>query len=138
MTLLPLNAAVIGMVALVTAGLMGYWHLSTRGSWKLWPAGRSLMILLAVITVITANAAVHIVVPKYPGKVELYFALYLLLLAALIGIGFTIRSEMRKGKARLLEKKPKDPTGPVTITVATENQETADKIKEGSTDGQTS
>jgi hypothetical protein len=123
MTLIPLNAAVIGLVALVTLGLMVYWHVATRGSWKLWPAGRSLMILLGVITIITANAAINVLLPRYPGKVGLYFGLYLLLLAALIGIGFTIRSEMRKGKARLLEKKPEDPTGPVTIIVATKNQE---------------
>ncbi|WP_324644143.1 hypothetical protein [Pseudarthrobacter sp. LT1] len=126
MTLIPLNAAVIGLVGLVTIGLMVYWHRSTRGSWKLWPAGRSLMTLLGVIVIITVNAAVNVLLPRYPGKVELYFGLYLLLLGALIHIGYTIRAEMRAGKARQMQKSKRGTTGPVTVVVATENKETPD------------
>lgn len=122
----PLNALVIGLVGLVTIGLMIYWHRATGGSWKLWPAGRSLMQLFGVIVIITGNAAINVMVPRYPGKVELYFGLYLLLLAALIRIGFTIRSEMRKGKARQREKQPHHTTGPISVIVATENKEYPD------------
>jgi len=81
------------------------------------------MTLLGVIVIITVNAAVNVLLPRYPGKVELYFGLYALLLAALIHIGFTIRSEMRAGKARQLQK---NTAGPVTVVVATENKETPD------------
>lgn len=122
MTLLPLNAAVIGVVALVTLGLMVYWHCKTKGSWKLWPAGRSLMQLFGVILIITTNAAANIMIPQYPGKIALYFGLYLLLLAALIKIGYTIRSEMRIGQAKRQDKDPAA-TGPVTVIVASANTE---------------
>lgn len=122
----PLNALVIGLVGLVTIILMIYWHRATGGSWRLWPAGRSLMQLFGVIVIITINAAINVLVPRYPGKVELYFSLYLLLLAALVRIGFTIRSEMRKGKAKLQSKQLATTTGPVTVIVATENMESAD------------
>lgn len=104
MTLVPLNAILIGLVALTAIAVMVYWHCVTNGAWKHEPAGRSLMILLLVIGIITLNASVNIFVPKYPGKIELYFALYFVMLAALIGIGFTIRSEMRRGKAKLDER----------------------------------
>lgn len=126
MTLLPLNAAVIGLVALVTLGLMAYWHFRTRGSWKEWPAGRSLMQLFAVIFILTGNAAINILVPPYPWKIHLYFGLYILLFVALIRIGFTIRSEMRKGLAREAAAAKKPKTGPVTVVVASENKEAAD------------
>ena len=104
MTLLPLNAILIGLVAITAFAVMVYWHFVTHGAWKNEPAGRSLMILLLVIGVITLNASINIFVPKYPGKVEVYFALYFVMLSALIGIGFTIRSEMRRGKAKLKDK----------------------------------
>lgn len=133
MMLLPLNAAVIGVVALVTLALMIYWHVKTKGSWRLWPAGRSLMQLFGVILIITTNAAVNILIPLYPGKIALYFGLYLLLLAALIKIGFTIRSEMRIGQAKRQDKNPSS-TGPITVTVASTNTEdpagVAEKILE--------
>ena len=123
MTLLPLNALLIGLVSLTAIAVMIYWHIVTHGSWRQWPAGRSLMILLFVIATITANAGINIFLPRYPGKVVLYFALYLVMQAALIGIGFTIRSEMRRGKARL-QNKHSEFNGPVIVTVATTNDET--------------
>ena len=135
MTLTPLNALVIALLGPLALAVMFYWHRATKGSWKLWPAGRSLMTLLGVIVIITVNAAVNVMLPRYPGKVELYFGLYLLLLAALIHIGFTIRAEMRAGKARLLEKRPHSPSGPVTVTVATENTEAPQTGREGGDDG---
>lgn len=104
MTLLPLNAILIGLVSATSFAVMIYWHIVTRGSWKQEPAGRSLMILLSVIGVITGNAAINIFIPRYPGKFELYLFLYIVMQAALIGIGLTIRSEMRRGKAKLNEK----------------------------------
>jgi len=126
MTLLPINALLIGLVALTAISVMIYWHVVTRGSWKHEPAGRSLMMLLLVIAVITANAAINIFMPKYIGKVALYFGLYIVMQAALIRIGFTIRSEMRRGKAKL-ERKGPNYKGPITVPVATVNEETHSK-----------
>ncbi|ALY10574.1 hypothetical protein FDH86_gp039 [Arthrobacter phage Tank] len=119
--LLPLNALVIALVGALTLAVMIYWHVSTKGTWKKWPAGQSLMLLLGIITVITFNAAANILLPSYWGKIELYFGLYGLLLFAIAFIGWTIRREMRRGKARLREKHPK--SGPVTVIVATTNEE---------------
>jgi hypothetical protein len=124
MMLLPLNALLIGLVAVTSISVMIYWHVITGGTWKHEPAGRSLMILLLVITVITTNAAVNIFLPRYMGKVELYFTLYFVMQAALVHIGLTIRSEMRKGKARL-QKNNSASTGPATVTVTATNKESA-------------
>lgn len=41
MTLIPLNAAVIGLVALVTLGLMIYWHRATVSRSLWWPGAKS-------------------------------------------------------------------------------------------------
>lgn len=117
------NAAVIGLVGLATLGVMIYWHIVTKGTWKQWPAGRSLMLLLTIITIITLNTTVNILLPAYWGKIELYFSLYAVLLFAIGFIGWTIRSEMRKGKARLQRKKTPPPTGPINVVVASANEE---------------
>ncbi|QWY81334.1 membrane protein [Arthrobacter phage Rizwana] len=121
-SLLPLNALVIAVVGVCTLVVMIYWHTVTKGTWKRWPAGQSLMLLLAIIAVITLNAAVNILVPHYWGKVGLYFGLYGALILAIFFIGWTIRKEMRKGKARLVSKTT-TPTGPVNVIVADTNEE---------------
>ena len=42
-TILKLTASAFAFVVIL------YWHLSTKGTWKDWPAGRSLMTLLMII-----------------------------------------------------------------------------------------
>lgn len=121
--LLPLNAILIGLVAATSFTVMIYWHFVTKGTWKHEPAGRSLMILLLVIGIITANSAVNIFIPRYPGRIALYFGLYIVMLAALIGIGFTIRSEMRRGKAQLQSKLEIPRAGTVTVTTVVTTDE---------------
>lgn len=126
--LLPLNALVIALVGVVTLVVMVYWHVSTKGTWRKWPAGQSLMLLLGIITIITVNSAINILLPMYWGKVELYFGLYAVLLFAIAFIGWTIRREMRRGKARMHQNKnPK--TGPVSVIVATTNEESPHGIE---------
>lgn len=127
MTLLPINGIIIAAVFVAALAVIIYWHRVTRGSWKDWPAGRSLMGLLTVIVLISGMAATNVLFlpPAWPGKVVVYLALYSLVFVALIYIGGTIHHEMKRGKARLQQKKPHDPTGPVTVTVATKNEEEA-------------
>ena len=74
----------IGLVSAASATVMAYWWITTRGNWWQWPAGRSLMALLAIITVITANAVLHSVFPV-PAHVKAitYAALYLLMLSSM-------------------------------------------------------
>lgn len=128
MTLLPLNGVVMFIVALTALGVIAYWWIATRGSWMQWPAGRSLMGLLLIITVIAGWAGLNTTVlpPKYDIKVPSYFILYGVLELALLIIGVTIHREMKRGKARLQEKKPHNPTGPVIVTVASINEEKPD------------
>jgi hypothetical protein len=126
MTLLPLNGWFMLAVAATAIAVIIYWWIITRGSWMQWPAGRSLMGLLAIIAVIAGWAGLNTLIlpPRYPLKIVSYLALYGVLEVALMVIGLTIHREMKRGKARLLEKRPNNPTGPVTVTVATENTET--------------
>lgn len=101
--LLILNFALIGLVAAVALTIMIYWHFATRGAWRAYSSGRSLMGLLVIIFFITGNAAVQWAVPlPVEVKAPFYFALYLIFAYALAMIGFNIRKEVRRGKA--LEK----------------------------------
>lgn len=124
MTLTTLNGLLMFAVALVAAADMVYWWVKTRGTWRQWPAGRSLMGLLFIIVLISGWAGLNTsVFPKaYAWKSESYALLYLLLFTALLVIGFTIRSEMRKGKAPLYSKDPAQ-TGPVKVILASTNEE---------------
>lgn len=101
MGLQPLNVVLIGLVSAASAAVMAYWWITTRGNWWQWPAGRSLMALLAIITVITANAVLHSVFPV-PAHIKAitYAALYLLMLSSMGFIGCTIRTEMLRGRTR--------------------------------------
>lgn len=125
MTLLPLNGIFMLAVAFTAIAVMSYWWIVTRGSWMHWPAGRSLMGLLLIIAGISGWAGINTLIlpPRYEGKIISYFVLYAVLELALIVIGVTIHKEMKRGKARLKRKNPSH-TGPVTVTVATTNEET--------------
>lgn len=128
-TLLPLNGIFMFIVAGTAIAVMAYWWAVTHGSWMHWPAGRSLMGLLAIIAVITAWAGLNtFVLPAhYELKIFSYFALYAVFEVALVLIGITIHREMRRGAARLLERK-KAPAGPVIVTVATINDTTPEGV----------
>lgn len=102
-TLYIINSLLIGAVALVALGIMIYWHRATAGGWRCYPSGKSVMGLLAIIFLITANAAIQTLVAPYvpmPVRAGFYFGLYLLFIAALLHIGFTIRKEIRRGRAQ--------------------------------------
>jgi uncharacterized membrane protein YfcA len=111
-------------VCFTAIGVIIYWWRATRGSWMDWPAGQSLMGLLAIIAVISGWAGLNTFVlpPRYEWKIFSYFVLYGVLELSLLWIGRTIRNEMRRGKARQVKKKV-PATGPVTVVVATENKE---------------
>lgn len=109
-TLYIINAVLIGAVSLVALTIMVYWHRATRGGWKLYPSGRSLMGLLGIIFFITLNAAVQITLPPsipLMAKAVFYFFLYLVFIFALVSIGLTIRKEIRIGQAK--ESHPSHP-----------------------------
>lgn len=135
-TLLPLNGIFMFTVSATAIAVMAYWWIVTRGSWMQWPAGRSLMGLLAIIALITAWAGLNTLVlpPRYDFKIISYFVLYGIFEAALLVILATIHREMKRGAARLRAKKPANPTGPVIVTVATIN----DTDPEGNPDDKTS
>jgi hypothetical protein len=127
-TLLPLNGIFMLIVAGTAIAVMAYWWAATKGSWMDWPAGRSLMGLLAIIAVISGWAGLNTIVlpPRYDGKIISYFVLYGLLETALVIIGVTIRREMKRGAERARKKQEKPSTGPVTVVVASENKEMPD------------
>lgn len=127
MTLLPLNGWFMLAVSGTALAVIIYWWIATRGSWMHWPAGWSLMGLLAIISIISGWAGLNTFVlpPRYDLKIPSYFVLYGLLEFALIAIGTTVHREMRRGKARQVQKSKngKAPTGPVTVIVASTNEE---------------
>lgn len=118
--------ALIGIVSLVAAETIFYWHRATKGTWKEWPAGRSLMYLLIIIASGFGFGVVNQFLGQYPLRPVIGFGLYVLFIAALVVIRLTIRAEMRRGQRKVKTTLP-TATGPVDITVATENQETPDE-----------
>lgn len=103
-----------------------YWWKATKGTWKHYPAGRSLMGLLGIIAVGFGWGVISRILGDYPGRSIIAVTLYLSFIGALVLIGLTIRKEMRLGKRRMRERFPTH-TGPVTVTVATKNEETPDE-----------
>lgn len=101
MGLQPINVVLIGSVTLAAASVMAYWWVKTRGTWWRWPAGRSLMALLGIITAITGNAVIHSVI-RFPPEVKTitYSILYVMMLSSISLIGGTIRAEMIRGQQR--------------------------------------
>lgn len=118
-----ITAVLLLGISLIASTVIGYWHGVTRGTWRQWPAGQSLMALLVIIAVGFGFGGVNRFLGDYAAKDFILIALYTTFAAALVIIGLTIRKEMHDGKERLRQHKPKDPTGPVIITVATTNQE---------------
>lgn len=120
MTTETISAILLGLISLTAGGVVLYWHLATRGTWRRWPAGRSLMGLLSIISIGFGFGAMNRHLGNYPAKFALAAVLYSLFWLALLFIGTTIRAEMRAGKARASAASS---TGPVTVAVACTNEE---------------
>lgn len=119
-----INSLLLGLISLTAFIVIFYWHGATRGTWKHWPAGRSLMGLLGIIAVGFGYGVVNALIGPagYPGKPVIGFALYFVFVGAIIFIGATIRKEIRRGRSK--ERHPSNPpTGTIDITVATEEKE---------------
>jgi hypothetical protein len=114
-----LSAIFLGAVTLAASWVIIYWHFATKGTWREWPAGRSLMGLLAIIAVGFGFGVVNRILPMPLGKTIVGVGLYALFVSAIIFIGLTIRKELRVGRAK--EHHPANPnTGTIDITVATD------------------
>ena len=122
MTAPLLNVILIGIVSSVAFETIWYWHRNTRGTWRDWPAGRSLMYLLLIIAFGFGYGVVNQFLGQYPARPVVGFLLYVMFIGALVVIRITITAEMRRGKKRLKTKLPTT-TGPVDVTVATTNEE---------------
>lgn len=85
-------------VALTAAWTIFYWHISTKGAWRKWPAGRSLMSLLAIICIGYCWRVVNRLVPDYALEEPLLGMLYICFSIALIRISRTIRKELAAAK----------------------------------------
>jgi hypothetical protein len=120
-----LTTILLGIIAAVAAWVIIYWHVATKGTWKEWPAGRSLMGLLGIIAVGFGYGVFNRLLGPWPGQPVTSMVLYAAFVWAIIWIGLTIRKEMRFGKKRSAEKFPIH-TGPVTVVVASKNEETPD------------
>lgn len=122
-----INSLLLGLISLTAFIVIFYWHGATSGTWKKWPAGRSLMGLLGIIAVGFAYGVVNALIGPdgYPGKGIISFGLYLIFVGAIIFIGTTIRKEILRGRAK--EHHPSHPqTGTIDITVATDKETSND------------
>lgn len=118
------------LIAAIAASVIVYWHVATRGAWSHWPAGRSLMALLGIITVGHAWRGVNrLVGAEYVSKDPVSVVLYAVFAMTLVLVGFTIRRELRAGKARVVvaDEEPADPsdlpTGMVAVVLTTTTKE---------------
>lgn len=89
------NAVIITIVAVTTLAVMIAWHVRSRGAWWRYPAGQSVMGLLAIQFVILANAAFSTLYGPYDARALVYVVLYLVLELAIIGVGISILSASR-------------------------------------------
>jgi protein-S-isoprenylcysteine O-methyltransferase Ste14 len=122
MTTSLVNVILIGVVSLIAFETIIYWHTNTKGTWKNWPAGRSLMYLLLIIAFGFGFGVFNQFLGDYSLRPHIGFVLYVLFIGALIVIRITIRAEMKRGKQRLKATLPTtDDT--IDVTVATENEE---------------
>lgn len=116
----------LAVISIIASWVIIYWHTITRGSWRQWPAGQSLMTMLIIIAVGFGVGAANRLIGDYHVKDFILMGLYAAFAGALVVIGLTIRKEMRAGKQRLREKGKTEP-GPVIVTVASINEEKAEE-----------
>ena len=114
------------LISTTSISVIGYWHLATHGTWRQWPAGQSLMALLAIIAAGFGWGGVNRLLGDYALKQPILCVLYGGVVIALVMIGVTIHKEMAAGKARIAATEKKDHTGLVTIVVATTPEEKSD------------
>lgn len=122
-----ISAALLGVISVVAAWVAIYWHVMTKGTWRHWPAGQSLMGLLSIIAIGFGFGVFNRLMGQYPGRAAIGMILYALFVGAIIMIGLTVRKEMRHGKKKLREKHP-DHTGPLSVVVATTNEERPEDV----------
>lgn len=116
-----LNVILIAMVSGIALETVVYWHRKTRGTWRDWPAGRSLMYLLLIIGIGFGYGVVNQFFGQYPARPLIGFGLYIGFIAALVIIRFTIRAEMRSGERRHLKTVLPTEDGARQVVVASEN-----------------
>lgn len=121
-----LSAVLLGLIPLVAGTVVIYWHTATRGTWRQWPAGRSLMGLLGIITVGFAYGVLNRFLGQYPARFAIAVALYALFIGAIIFIGLTIRKELRRGQSIQHHPSNQPNTGTIDITVATDKEPSHD------------
>lgn len=119
----PITLILLAIIAAVALETVIYWHVQTKGTWKDWPAGRSLMYLLVIIATGFGYGVLNRFLGEYPARTAVSFILYAAFVGALIVIRGTIRAEMRKGRREKLKTKLPTNTEPVEIIVATTNKE---------------
>lgn len=119
-----ISAILLGLVAFSAGTVCAYWHLATRGTWRDWPAGRSLMGLLGIITVGFGYGVVNRFLGAYPSKYAVAVLLYALFIGAIWVIGFTIRHELRRGhtKTQHPSNHCSPATGSIDLPVATDKE----------------
>ena len=114
------------LIFVLSVTVIIYWHLATRGTWRKWPAGQSLMALLTIIALGFGWGGVNRLLGDYAWKQSILLVLYGLFAVGIAMIGVTIHEEMAAGKKRQAAKAPEDQTGLITIVVATTNEEKTD------------
>lgn len=115
------------MVSATGLAVIIYWHVATRGTWRAWPAGRSLMALLAIVVIGYAWRVVNRLVPDYALEEPLLGLLYISFTLALIAIGVTIRRELNRGRARVVIEDSDARAEPIAVVLATTEEKTDGK-----------
>lgn len=123
-----INSLLLGLISLAAFTVIFYWHGATRGTWKHWPAGRSLMGLLGIIAVGFGYGVINALIGPdgYAAKPFIGFSLYFVFIGAIIFIGITIRKEILRGRSIQHHPSSHPNTGTIDITVATEKEPSHD------------
>lgn len=114
MTTTILVAILLLLMSSASTAVIIYWHFSTRGSWKQWPAGRSLMALLTIISLSHGWGGINRFLGDYALKQPILGVLYFCFAIVLVAVGITIHKELTRGKAKVLHPS----NGPVTGGIA--------------------
>lgn len=109
-------AILLGMISATAFTVIIYWWTQTRGTWRKYPAGRSLMGLLGIIAIGFGFGVVNRLLGQYEARDAISFVLYIGFFLALVAIGVAVRKELRRGR----ERRHQPPTGPITVIVAEE------------------
>lgn len=115
-------ATLLFIIGGTAATVVAYWHFTTKGSWKQWPAGQSLMALLIIIGVGHGWGGANRLLGDYALKQPILMCLYAVFALALVRIGITIHKEMVAGRAKL--HTPEHGDGVVALVIATTKEET--------------